>query len=92
MSVSKNQSTAFKCEKMSFIKNQSTACECEKNQGTGWMDGWIDGWMDGWLDGWMAGWVDGKAGLRIAYSNQKLAFGSMNFCSICCCYFEHRAL
>jgi hypothetical protein len=24
--------------------------------------------MDGWMDGWMAG----KAGLRIAYSNQKL--------------------
>jgi hypothetical protein len=22
-------------------------------------------------DGWMDGWVDGKAGLRIAYSNQK---------------------
>ena len=27
-----------------------------------------DGWMDGWVDGWM----DGKAGLRIAYSNQKV--------------------
>ena len=28
--------------------------------------------MDGWkLDGWMGGWMDGKAGLRIAYSNQK---------------------
>jgi hypothetical protein len=24
--------------------------------------------MDGWMDGWMAG----KAGLRIAYSNQKI--------------------
>jgi hypothetical protein len=24
------------------------------------------------LDGWMAGWLAGKAGLRIAYSNQKL--------------------
>jgi hypothetical protein len=24
--------------------------------------------MDGWVDGWMAG----KAGLRIAYSNQKM--------------------
>jgi len=32
------------------------------------MDGWVDGWMDGWVDGWM----DVKAGLRIAYSNQKL--------------------
>ena len=31
------------------------------------MDGWVDGWMGGWMDGWM----DGKAGLRIAYSNQK---------------------
>ena len=32
---------------------------------------WMDGWMDGWVDGWMGGWMDGKAGLRIAYSNQK---------------------
>jgi hypothetical protein len=24
------------------------------------------------LGGWMGGWVEGKAGLRIAYSNQKL--------------------
>ena len=23
------------------------------------------------LDGWVGGWMDGKAGLRIAYSNQK---------------------
>ena len=29
------------------------------------------GWMGGWVDGWMGGWMDGKAGLRIAYSNQK---------------------
>ena len=28
--------------------------------------------MDGWMDGWMGGWVDGRAGLRIAYSNQKV--------------------
>ena len=28
--------------------------------------------MGGWMDGWMGGWMDGKAGLRIAYSNQKL--------------------
>ena len=26
-------------------------------------------WMEGWVDGWMGG----KAGLRIAYSNQKSA-------------------
>ena len=25
----------------------------------------------GWMDGWMDGWVEVKAGLRIAYSNQK---------------------
>ena len=25
-----------------------------------------------WKDGWMDGWVEAKAGLRIAYSNQKL--------------------
>ena len=29
-------------------------------------------WMEGRMGGWMDGWVDGKAGLRIAYSNQKL--------------------
>ena len=27
--------------------------------------------MGGWMDGWVDGWMDGKAGLRIAYSNQK---------------------
>ena len=31
------------------------------------LDGWVDGWMDEWVDGWM----DGRAGLRIAYRNQK---------------------
>ena len=39
----------------------------KKTLGSGRMDGWMDGWVDGWMDGWM----DGKAGLRIAYSNQK---------------------
>ena len=29
---------------------------------------WKEGWMDG---GWMDGWMGGKAGIRIAYSNQK---------------------
>ena len=28
--------------------------------------------MGGWMDGWMDGWMGVKAGLRIAYSNQKL--------------------
>ena len=28
--------------------------------------------LDGRKDGWMDGWMNGKAGLRIAYSNQKL--------------------
>ena len=32
----------------------------------------MEGWMDGWMDGWKGGWKDGKAGLRIAYSNQKV--------------------
>ena len=36
-----------------------------------WVDGWVDGWMDEWMDGWMVAWVGAKAGLRIAYSNQK---------------------
>ena len=35
------------------------------------MDGGVDGWMGGWMDGWMDGWMEAKAGLRIAYSNQK---------------------
>ena len=32
----------------------------------------MDGWMGGWMGGWMDGWIDVKAGLRIAYSNQKV--------------------
>jgi hypothetical protein len=28
--------------------------------------------LDGWVDVWMDGWMEGKAGLRIAYSNQKV--------------------
>ena len=28
-------------------------------------------WGIGWKEGWMEGWKDGKAGLRIAYINQK---------------------
>ena len=31
----------------------------------------LEGWMDGWMDGWVDGWMEAKAGLRIAYSNQK---------------------
>ena len=27
--------------------------------------------MDGWMGGWVDGWMEAKAGLRIAYSNQK---------------------
>jgi hypothetical protein len=38
------------------------------------LGGWVDGWMDGWMDGWVDGWMEGKAGLRIAYSNQKHLF------------------
>ena len=34
------------------------------------------GKLGGWMDGWMGGWVDGKAGLRIAYSNKKYMFFS----------------
>ena len=39
----------------------------------------LAGWMDtGWMDGyWVDGWMDGKAGLRIAYSNQKLELYSV---------------
>ena len=31
-------------------------------------------WKKTLVSGWMDGWMDGKAGLRIAYSNQKLPF------------------
>jgi hypothetical protein len=27
--------------------------------------------LGGWMGGWVGGWMEGKAGLRIAYSNQK---------------------
>ena len=27
--------------------------------------------VGGWMDGWVGGWMGVKAGLRIAYSNQK---------------------
>jgi beta-glucanase (GH16 family) len=37
----------------------------------------MDGWMGGWMDGWVGGWMVGKAGLRIAYSNQKLLCSKM---------------
>ena len=32
-----------------------------------WKPWTVDGWQEGWMDGWM----EAKAGLRIAYSNQK---------------------
>jgi hypothetical protein len=45
----------------------------------------MDGWMDGWVGGWVGGWVAGKAGLRIAYSNQKL----YNFNNLNCVFGVH---
>ena len=41
--------------------------------------------MDGWMGGWMGGWVDGRAGLRIAYSNQKVKSWNvgLNFALFC---------
>ena len=41
------------------------------------MDGWMEnlaGGVAGWVGGWVGGWMGGKAGLRIAYSNQKFEF------------------
>jgi hypothetical protein len=32
--------------------------------------------MGGWMGGWMDGWMEGKAGLRIAYSNQQIQYKS----------------
>ena len=35
--------------------------------------------LDGWMGGWMDGWMDGRAGLRIAYSNQKFGDSQSRF-------------
>ena len=35
--------------------------------------------MDGWMEGRMDGWMEGKAGLRIAYSNQKMIKKQMKY-------------
>ena len=47
------------------------------------MDGWMGGWVDGWTGGW---WVYGRAGLRIAYSNQDMVkhYIKEYDISICC--------
>jgi hypothetical protein len=29
--------------------------------------------LGGWMGGWVGGWMAGKAGLRIAYSNQQIS-------------------
>ena len=44
---------------------------CVENFGSKNLAGRKEGWMDGWMDGWM----EEKAGLRIAYSNQKSGHG-----------------
>ena len=38
----------------------------------------LGGWMDGWMGGWVGGWVDGREGLRMAYSIQKIYARSKN--------------
>jgi hypothetical protein len=35
------------------------------------------------MDGWVGGWMEVKAGLRIAYSNQKLILVVSKNCKIC---------
>ena len=35
--------------------------QCEKTRALG-----------GWMNGWVGGWMEARAGLRIAYSDQKL--------------------
>ena len=40
---------------------------------------WMDWWMGGWVDGWMDGWMEGRAGLRIAYSNQRSVNNFLKF-------------
>ena len=41
------------------------------NSCTKYLAGWKEGRKEGRMDGWMDGWMEAKAGLRIAYSNQK---------------------
>ena len=78
MIISKNSQNwieiKFEIENVDFLRYElkilrSKLCSisAQKMQCSGWMDGWMDGWMGGWMDGWMGV----KAGLRIAYSNQK---------------------
>ena len=59
-----------------YAANQHMLIFCAQKYGTGWIDGLVGGWVDGWMGGWVGGWVDewmgGRAGLRIAYSNQKM--------------------
>ena len=53
---------------VNFIKNNKILIIYNKKT---LVSGWMDGWKEGWVEGWMDGWMEGKAGLRIAYSNQK---------------------
>ena len=43
---------------LKILRSERSIC-AQKVECSGWMGGWVDGWMDV------------KAGLRIAYSNQK---------------------
>ena len=45
--------------------------------------------MGGWVGGWRDEWMDGRAGLRIAHSNQKIKIVVLN---LNCATFEQRAL
>ena len=48
-----------------FAKTKYLAIRFAKTKYLAW-------WMEGRMDGWMDGWKVAEAGLRIAYSNQKL--------------------
>ena len=53
------QNNLHKIGAIIYSELEVTHLLCKKTRA---LDGWVDGWMDGWV---------GKAGLRIAYSNQK---------------------
>ena len=48
----------------------------------------LDGLMDGCMHGWMDGWMGGRAGLSIAYSNQKMM--CLSFTILVNCQFNEK--
>ena len=56
--------------KMSFYLKQNRITDCLQQSKSLVLCEWMGGWVVKWMDGWK----DGRAGLRIAHSNQNLEF------------------